>query len=41
MYFRLGKVTRGAIGPSESGLWLGPARVIMTEAVHQWSESVH
>ena len=32
MYFRRGKVTRGAIGaPSKSGLWLGPARVIMTE----------
>ena len=31
-YFRPGKVTRGAIGaPSMSGLWLGPARVIMTE----------
>ena len=41
MYFRRGKVTRGAIGaPSKSGLWLGPARVIMTEAVQQWSESV-
>ena len=26
MYFRPGKVTRGAIGaPSKSGLWLGPA----------------
>ena len=36
MYFRRGKVTRGAIGaPSKSGLWLGPARVIMTEAVQQ------
>ena len=35
-------VTRGAIGaPSKSGLWLGPARVIMTEAVQQWSGSVH
>ena len=42
MYFRRGKVTRGAIGvPSKSGLWLGPARVIMTEAVQQWSGSVH
>ena len=41
MYFRGGKVTRGAIGaPSESGLWLGPAPVIMTEAVPQWSGSV-
>ena len=40
-YFRRGKVTRGAIGaPSKSGLWLGPARVIMTEAVQQWSGSV-
>ena len=28
MYFRRGKVTRGAIGaPSKSGLWLGLARV--------------
>ena len=42
MYFRRGKVTRGAIGaPSKSGLWLGPARVIMTEAIQQWSGSVH
>ena len=42
MYFRRGKVTREAIGaPSKSGLWLGPARVIMTEAVQQWSGSVH
>ena len=42
MYFRRHKVTRGAIGaPSKSGLWLGPARVIMTEAVQQWSGSVH
>ena len=41
MYFRRGKVTRGAIGaPSKSGLWLGPARVIMTEAVQQWSGSI-
>ena len=41
MYFRRGKVTRGAIGAlSESGLWLGPARVIMAEAVQQWSGSV-
>ena len=41
MYFRWGKVTRGAIGaPSKSGPWLGPARVIMTEAVQQWSGSV-
>ena len=23
------------------GLWLGPARVIMTETVQQWSGSVH
>ena len=42
MYFRRSKVTRGAIGaPSKLGLWLGPARVIMTEAVQQWSGSVH
>ena len=42
MHFRRGKVTRGAIGaPSKSGLWLGPARVIMTEAIQQWSGSVH
>ena len=42
MYFRRGKVTRGAIGaPSKSGLWLGHARVIMTEAVQQWGGSVH
>ena len=42
MYFRRGKVTRGVIGaPSKSGLWLGPARVIMTEVVQQWSGSVH
>ena len=42
MYFRRGKVTRGAIGaPSKSGLWLGPARVIMTEAIQRWSGSVH
>ena len=42
MYFRRGKVTRGAIGaPSKSGLWLGLARVIMTEAIQQWSGSVH
>ena len=42
MYFRRGKVTRGAIGaPSKSGLWLRPARVIMAEAVQQWSGSVH
>ena len=42
MYFRRGKVTRGAIGaPSKSGLRLGPARVIMTEAIQQWSGSVH
>ena len=41
MYF-VGAKTRGAIGaPSKSGLWLGPARVIMTEAVQQWSGSVH
>ena len=40
--FAGGKVTRGAIGaPSKSGLWLGPARVIMTEAIQQWSGSVH
>ena len=40
-YFRRGKVTRKAIGaPSKSGLWLGPTRVIMTEAVQQWSGSV-
>ena len=42
MHFRRGKVTRGAIGaPSKSGLWLGPARAIMTEAIQQWSGSVH
>ena len=42
MYFRRGKVTRGAIGaPSMSGLWLGPARDIMTEAIQQWGGSVH
>ena len=42
MYFRRGKVIRGAIGaPSKSGLWLGPARVIMTEAIQQWIGSVH
>ena len=42
MHFRRGKVTRGAIGaPSKSGLWLGPDRVIMTEAVQQWRGSVH
>ena len=42
MYFRWGKVTRGVIGaPSNSGLWLGPARVIMTEAIQQWNGSVH
>ena len=41
MHFRRGKVTRGAVGaPSKSGLWLGPARVIMTEAVPQWCGSV-
>ena len=40
--FRRGKVTRGVIGaPSKSGLWLGPAPVIMTEAVQQRSPSVH
>ena len=40
--FRRGKVTRGVSGaPSKSGLWLGPAPVIMTEAVQQWSGSVH
>ena len=42
MYFRRGKVTPGAIGaPSKSGLWLGPARVILTEAIQQWRGSVH
>ena len=42
MYFRRGKVTRGPMGaPPKSGLWLGPACVIMTKAVQQWSESVH
>ena len=42
MHFRWCKVTRGAIGaPSKSGLWLGLARVIMTEAIQQWSGSVH
>ena len=40
--FRRGKVTRGAFGaPSKSGFWLGPARVIMTEAIQQWCGSVH
>ena len=40
--FRRGKVTRGVSGaPSKSGLWLGSAPVIMTEAVQQWSGSVH
>ena len=29
-----GKVTRGVVmAPSKSGLWLGPARLIMTESV--------
>ena len=42
MYSRRGKVTRRAIGaPSKSGPRLGLARVIMTEAVQQWSGSVH
>ena len=42
MFFRRGKETRRAIGaPSKSGLWLGPARVITTEAIQQWSGSVH
>ena len=43
MHFRRGKVTRGVIGApsSKSRLWLGPARVIMTEALQQWSGSVH
>ena len=42
MYFRRGNWTRGAIGaPSKSGLCLGAPRVIMTEAVQQWSGSVH
>ena len=42
MYFRRDKVTRTANGaPSKSGLWLGPARVIMTEAIQQWCGSVH
>ena len=42
MYFRRSKVTRGAIGaPSKSGLCLGPARVIMTEAIQQCGGSVH
>ena len=42
MYFPRGKVARGAIGaPSKSGVWLGLARVIMTEASQQWSGSVH
>ena len=41
MHFRRGQVTRGAIGaPFKPGLWLGPARVIMTEAIQQWSGSV-
>ena len=38
MYFRRVKAFRGAVGaPPKSGLWLGPARVIMTEPVQQWS----
>ena len=42
MYFRRGKVTRGAIGaPSKSGLWLRPARVIMTEAIQEWCGWAH
>ena len=42
MCYRRGKATRGAIGaPSKPGLWLGPASVIITEAVQQWSASVH
>ena len=36
MYFRRVKVVL-----SKSGLWLGPARVIMTAPVPQWSGSVH
>ena len=41
-FFRRCKVTPGANGaPSKSGLWLGPARVIMTEAIQQWCGSVH
>ena len=35
-------MTRGVIGaPSKSGLWLGTAPAIMTEAVQKWSGSVH
>ena len=35
-------MTRGVIGaPPKSGLWVGPAPVIMTEAVQPWSGSVH
>ena len=42
MCLRRCKATRGAIGaPSKSGLWLGLARVIMTEAIQQRSGSVH
>ena len=40
--FRRCKVTRGVVGaPSKSGLFLGPAPAIMTEAVQPWSGSVH
>ena len=42
MHFRRGKVTRRVIGaPSKSGLWRGPARVIMTEDIQQWGGSIH
>ena len=42
MYFRRVKAFRGAVGaPPKSGLWLGPARVIMTEPVQQWSSWAH
>ena len=44
MWSRRGKVTRGAIGaPSKSGLWLGPARVVMTDtsSTMEWIGAFH
>ena len=42
MYFRRGKVTRGAIGaPSMSGLLAGTCTCHQTEAIQHWSGSVH
>ena len=44
MYFRRGKVTRGAIGaPSKSGLWLGPARVMHDRghSTMEWVGALH